>query len=756
MDRLKDLFKRKLFRTYIISYLLLLIIPAVICLTAYVISLTVISEYLSDIASASVRQSSTRIDAILSEVRSSGRVVSTYIEIRECAKISLSENPQLRYKLIMSHNNLAVIEQSEYVENAYFYFPKEKTIIGSGGVFHDDHAKRFLLTELGINPDELFYTSNNVAGSYYLQGIDEQRDTPVIYLVVSILEHNSFSVGGYLIIKIDMGIIFQIMQESSYNESSAYLISEKSNMYISEDGVANAWQNSDAQLYLQSDEIVTESCESQIGKLTFSIAVPKNIYYKSIYRILFIGLLYLAGCLLFGIVYVIVAAQKMYTPLENVINAVSGILTGSKSESEISEIGAVINGIKKLKLTINSKQKKADDVIRNGLLSQLLDMIGSAEVPIERLMLYGIHFPGNRFAVSVFYLDDSSDLFFGMDKLSDSERNESQFTIISSFVKDLADSYSSTYFTRVDDMIVCIVALNNDVSREEAPAMLKTSFEKCIRLASSHFGLEIFTSTSPIVDGLSAISIAYRLAVSAIDYAMMLNYEDRFIQYSEVVGLLGSAGTGYLQDEVNLIRLLMEESYIEAGALVEASLYAIKDTEDEGVQRIKHRMRRFEQIIFSSMQKVLSEHSEIDVLVEIFIKVKEAPTAELFCAAIRKIIQLAENTKVHVENEPFVIKKIQEYINGNYSNPDMGLTLISDKFKLSISYISRLFKKDTGTTVLEYITKRRVEEAKYLLKTSNKSVKEIAAAVGYRNPYTLTRTMRKMEGILPVSYRDHC
>jgi len=67
---------------------------------------------------------------------------------------------------------------------------------------------------------------------------------------------------------------------------------------------------------------------------------------------------------------------------------------------------------------------------------------------------------------------------------------------------------------------------------------------------------------------------------------------------------------------------------------------------------------------------------------------------------------------------------------------------------------SRAFKKATGTTYQEYLTGRRVEEARKLLKESSRTVTEIANAVGYSDINNLIRNFKKHTGFTPSEFRN--
>ena len=70
------------------------------------------------------------------------------------------------------------------------------------------------------------------------------------------------------------------------------------------------------------------------------------------------------------------------------------------------------------------------------------------------------------------------------------------------------------------------------------------------------------------------------------------------------------------------------------------------------------------------------------------------------------------------------------------------------------AYFARLFAKHTGVYMNDYINSVRLSEAKKMLTSTNKSVKDIASLAGYGNNTTFIRVFKKSEGITPSKYRE--
>ncbi|CAG7629626.1 response regulator [Paenibacillus allorhizosphaerae] len=99
---------------------------------------------------------------------------------------------------------------------------------------------------------------------------------------------------------------------------------------------------------------------------------------------------------------------------------------------------------------------------------------------------------------------------------------------------------------------------------------------------------------------------------------------------------------------------------------------------------------------------------------------------------------------------PF-IRKAYEYMQAHYHLP-ISTTDIADHVRLSRSYISDLYGKETGESLSEALTRIRMDAAKKLLKSGNRKVYEIAEAVGFNDAKAFAKTFKRMVGCTPKEY----
>jgi two-component system, response regulator YesN len=102
--------------------------------------------------------------------------------------------------------------------------------------------------------------------------------------------------------------------------------------------------------------------------------------------------------------------------------------------------------------------------------------------------------------------------------------------------------------------------------------------------------------------------------------------------------------------------------------------------------------------------------------------------------------------------EAFVVLA-RNYIDKHYWNPDLCLEDAAAELQISPGYLSRLMKRETGFSFVEYLNRIRVKKATLLLSDPSAKAFEVAERVGYRSQHYFSRAFKKVTGNSPTDHR---
>ncbi|RMD03150.1 AraC family transcriptional regulator [Clostridium autoethanogenum] len=99
-----------------------------------------------------------------------------------------------------------------------------------------------------------------------------------------------------------------------------------------------------------------------------------------------------------------------------------------------------------------------------------------------------------------------------------------------------------------------------------------------------------------------------------------------------------------------------------------------------------------------------------------------------------------------------IVIQVLNFIHIHYME-NITVNLIASSLNISNSYLSQIFKKEIGTSIIKYIINYRVEKAKELLSSSDELIYNIAEKVGFCDEKHFSKTFKKITGLTPMQYK---
>lgn len=202
---------------------------------------------------------------------------------------------------------------------------------------------------------------------------------------------------------------------------------------------------------------------------------------------------------------------------------------------------------------------------------------------------------------------------------------------------------------------------------------------------------------------------------------------------------------------------------VSQGKFIKAEQYLVPYAFTNMEQRTAEALRSYKNytIILNTLLRKAAELGAVHPYHIDAISSRYAKKIELVTSA--KDVELLQREMVHkycllVKNHSMkgyslLIQKILTLVDTDLTS-DLTLNSLATNLNVNSSYLSTLFKKETGVTLTEYVNRKRIEHAILLLNTTNMQIQTIAQHCGISDVNYFTKLFKKQIGKTPKEYRE--
>ncbi|MBD3917210.1 helix-turn-helix domain-containing protein [Paenibacillus sp. PR3] len=450
--------------------------------------------------------------------------------------------------------------------------------------------------------------------------------------------------------------------------------------------------------------------------------------------------------------------RRNYKPIESILHRIerfSSIVKTGDSKVKANEFAFIDQAIERLITNNMSFQEQQQEhlVIRRQQFLQMLlkgefsDDRGSWEQERQHFGLSAGHF-----IVGVLELD--SYVQFGL-KYNPNDQSLFKF-IISSVAVETAEQHGLRIVAEwiaKNQLVVLLISSESSMLEHQ---MLQLS-EQVRAWVEGHLDFTVTIGIGAPVDEDCSIARSFEEAEAAVSRKVSLG-SNQIIDAVEVRGRQDGEWFDYLEIIRTIVRQLRMSEQDWQGEL--KGLFnemAVHHLRKEDVDRLLHYLIfHLDYELDGSLSEVVKPWQE-EIKPTLAAAIERSDTLKQleldFQTALAllsaQIVELSQSRRHNT-----LMREIRDYVAEHYMDPNLSLTLLSDRFQISSKYLSQLFKESIGENFSDFLIGLRIDHAKRLLRETDAAVQDISDQMGYSNPTSFIRVFKKIVGLSPGQYRE--
>ncbi|MNC02646.1 HTH-type transcriptional regulator YesS [compost metagenome] len=640
----------------------------------------------------------------------------------------------------------SLIQDSAYIESVYLVDKKNESVITESGLrelagyIDEDWIRQIISGPLpeGWQPVRKYKT-------------ELLQRTPVRVLSINKAMPLPFGSEGVLVINVKMSGIEQLV-DSMVNQQLSFVT------ILDSDGQIVYEAHSDHAGAASGKQLNTLHLEP-LG-WTFASGIKAGNLFGWVSVISYLWVAIAIGTVICAIFYLVYVTRRNYKPIQVIMNRIEGHQIRQMDQStdrpdEMMLIDGVLEDLINHMTDYDRKSRENLLLQRSKLFTDLLynerldDAIGRLA---ELSPLTGAD-ASSRFTVVLSEINRYERVF--EERYTRGDQNTLKFALMNVFQELARNAELQGWAEWVGTRRVAILFLATG-SDEEMTGRLRVFAEDCRSWVEQNLRLSLSFGIGPAVTGPGTIRESYAAAEYVMQHKLLKNENIALAEYGEARQPLLET-YAYLQmiaEFVKQFRMSSGQWREQLEKIFEA--FEQNFLQDDDIRSLIQAMLQ----MLSREVAVMSEELQDELSAEkagVRLKgLEDAESLEEMKGILLEYLTDLFRTYVSAsETKSYraMVTEMKNYIEENFTNPDLSLKHLSDRFQVSGKYASYLFKTEFKMKFVDFVTELRMKEAEQLLAETDYPLQDIALQVGYANAITFGRVFKRVAGITPGDYR---
>lgn len=745
--------RSKMYFHMFLSYLGILVIPMVLAMALYLYTLKIISGQAEEMNGNLLVMVKNELDYEVENVRkiASRLALDDRVLLAGNVRRDFTSQDQMNLYYIFEECQ-SVCMSEDFVEDLFIVFNHTKKVISSRGNMADR-----LFYDLYLKSSQVSYEQFQEYMQQFHYGdilpVRLESGKQIFLFTMSTLESSPGDSSAVICFQIDAQVMRERLKTMKWSDSMDVMLLTNTSVRVGADETIlgghewkyEEWEIGNHQLNLGPGEnYIISVLPLSMGQWKYLSVMPVRQMEQEARKVRTLAVAGLFFCTVAGVGISYFITKRNLNPVRMLMDTFRqhGQVEIGEGENEYQWLNSQMDAFFKRHVDAEELLKKNRKSLKNYYLYQLLQNTCDGKSVDQ----YGLTIQGNYHVVLILIPMVKE----GVRKEGNGyiEENALQKFALMNVFEEMCLDYFHINMAEMGERVAAIVSLPDD--KREHLDVLKNQVENLQQMMEESFGFSVVVLVGELCGGLEGIHASYVQAARLEQYIHLLDADLLF--YDEMKDLEPQYHYP-LELEQKIVNAVKVGDSSQAWATIEqvfdlnlngrvaantysCLVYGIIGTVLEGARQGGY-TEAAKEAAFSG-----SDISKMPVG-----KVKQQ-----FREMLEKVCQRILEIQKETAKDQTLSKRIQEYIQENYQDADLNISITSQHFDLTPAYLSSIYKKQTGGSLLEYINTVRITHAQQFLEQGY-SVVEVAEMSGFRDSGTFIRAFKKKMGVTPGQLR---
>lgn len=741
--------RSKIYLQMFLSYLGILVIPMIMAMTLYFYTLKIIVGQAEEMNENLLVMVKNELDYEIENVWKIASRLALDDRIQQASNIKRSFSSNEQMDLYYIYDELQSIHMSEeFIDKLFIVFNNTQKVVSSSG-----NMPTYLFYDLYYKDSQISYGQfQEYMRQFHYKDVLPVRlaDGKEVFLfTMGTLKSNFHNSPAVICCQVDAEAVRNLFRKTKWSDSMDVMILTDSDVRVGADEEIlenyewkyESWEQGSHSL---SDgdggNYMVSVLPSSVTDWKYFSVMPVEQMDQEARKVRVAAVLGLFFCTMAGILISYYITKRNYNPIKMLMDNFKrhGRVEMEEGENEYQWLNKQMDEFFKQHVDAEQLLKKNQKSLKNYYLYQLLQDYCDGKASEQ----YGLKIHGDYNVVLLFTPAVKQEEH--REGAGYIEENALQKFAIMNVFEEMCLEYFHIDMVELGERVAAIVSLPDD--KREQLDVLKTQAENLQQMMEESFGFSVEVLFGSVCTGWEGIHDSYLQAAKLEQYVHLLDAD--LLLYDEVKDIQPQYHFPLELEQkiINAIKIgdsdqawnTMEQVFdLNLSGQVTANLYrclvyGIIGTVLEGARQGGYA---------EAAKEVAFPNGDISTM---SVGKMKQEFRELLDEICRKILDIQKETS----QDQTLSRKIQEYIQENYQDADLNISITSQHFDLTPAYLSSIYKKQTGGSLLEYINTVRITHAEQFLEQGY-SVVEVAQMSGFRDSGTFIRAFKKKMGVTP-------